>query len=81
LNGLEGMRMCLTADEVNPLCDECLAKCKEANRKGIEFKDEDMCVECRDLPRHYCFCCKIDQRVCEKDLDIIEGVCRPCREM
>lgn len=41
--------MCLSADEVNPLCDECFAKCKEASRKGIEFKDEDMCDECRGL--------------------------------
>ncbi len=46
--------MCLTADEVNPLCDECLVKLKEAHRRGIELKDEDMCEECTDLPRHYC---------------------------
>jgi len=73
--------MCLSADEVNPLCDECFAKYKEALEKGVELKDEDMCDGCRDLPNHYCFCCNTDQRVCERDLDIVEGVCKPCREM
>jgi cobalamin biosynthesis Co2+ chelatase CbiK len=54
--------MCLTADEVNPLCDDCFGKYKEAREKGIELKDEDMCDECRDLPNHYCFCCNTVQR-------------------
>jgi len=73
--------MCLNADEVNPLCDECFGKLKEADRKGVEFKDEDMCDECRDLPKHYCFCCDADQRCSEKALDIVDGVCKSCREM
>ena len=73
--------MCLSADEVNPLCDECLAKYKEASGEGVELKDEDMCDECRDLPNHYCFCCNTDQRLCEEDLDIVEGICKPCRDM
>ena len=72
--------MCLTADEVNPLCDNCFGKYKEAKAKGIDLKDEDMCDECRGLPNHYCFCCNIDQRVCEKDLDITDGICKSCRE-
>ncbi len=73
--------MCLSADEVNPLCDECLAKYKEAAEKGVELKDEDMCDECRDLPSHYCFCCNTDQRVCEQNLEIVGGICKPCREI
>ena len=73
--------MCLTADEVNPLCDECFGKLKESSRKGIEFEDEDMCDECRNLPRHYCFCCDTDQRCSEKVLDIVDGICKGCREM
>jgi hypothetical protein len=73
--------MCLSADEANPLCDECLAKWKQASKEGGEVKDEDMCDECRDLPNHYCFCCDIDQRLCEEDLDIVEGVCKTCRDM
>ena len=73
--------MCLNADEVNPLCDECFGKLKEADRKGLEFKDEDMCDECRDLSKHYCFCCDADERFSEKALDIVDGACRNCREM
>lgn len=73
--------MCLHADEVNPLCDECFAKWKEAKREGAELKDEDMCDECRDLPQHYCFSCDTDQRYSEEALDIVDGVCRRCREM
>ncbi len=73
--------MCLTADEVNPLCDECFAKLKEAGEKGIEFTDEDMCDECRDLPRHYCFCCGTSQKFSEEALDVVDGICRRCREM
>lgn len=73
--------MCLTADEVNPLCDDCFGKYKEAREKGVDLRDEDMCEECRDLPNHYCFCCETNQQFCKKDLGIIDGICKSCREM
>ena len=72
--------MCLSADEVNPLCDECFSKLKEAGKKGIGLKDEDMCDECGNLPKHFCFCCDTDQRCCEHDLGVVDGVCKRCRE-
>lgn len=72
--------MCLSADEIDPLCDDCLAQYKAATKKGIELKDKDMCEACRDLPSHFCFCCYIDQRACEGNLDIVQGVCKYCRK-
>ena len=72
--------MCLGQDERNPLCDDCFGKLKEAGEKRIEFKDEDMCDECRDLPNHLCFCCNISQRDFKEDLGIVDGICKSCRE-
>lgn len=71
--------MCLSADEVNPLCDDCIAKLKYLPDNQT-LTDEDLCDECRDLPKHYCFCCDMDQRYCQENLDIINGVCRSCRQ-
>ena len=74
--------MCLSTDagEVNPLCNRCFAKFNEAMDKVGEFEYEDLCDECKDLPNHYCFCCDADQRASQKDLGIINGICRHCRE-
>jgi len=72
--------MCLRAYEVNPFCDDCFAKINNLTNNQI-LTDEELCDECRDLPKHYCFCCDADQKYRKKDLDIINGVCRSCRQM
>jgi len=66
---LGGIKMCLTADETNPLCDECFAKLKS----GRKFK---MCNECREYMQHYCGYC-----MTHKPEEITkEGLCRECRQ-
>ena len=72
--------MCLSADEVNPLCDECFWKLKHLSANE-ELKDEDLCDDCRSLPNHYCFCCERDQMFFDEDLGIIDGICKHCGEM
>lgn len=68
--------MCLSADEVNPLCDECLGKLKE---KGDSFKDEDMCPTCKEMMTRYCSCCMTTFDTAE-EAKIVDGACAKCRE-
>ncbi len=67
--------MCLSADETNPLCDECFAKLKHLPA-GKEFTDEDMCQDCREYTKHYCSCCMTHK----KDEIVEGGCCKQCRE-
>ena len=48
--------MCLAADEVNPLCDECFAKEKSLSNN---FTDKDICTDCKSALKHFCWCCMI----------------------
>ena len=68
--------MCLSAGEVNPLCDDCFAKSEE---KGENFKDEDMCPECKELMKRYCWCCMKTYKTAE-EAKIVDGSCAKCRE-
>ena len=67
--------MCLSADETNPLCDDCFAKLKYLPA-GKEFTDEDMCPDCRRDMKHYCSCCM----TYKKDEIVEGGCCKQCRE-
>lgn len=67
--------MCLNADDVNPLCDECFAKYKA----GKLIEDKDMCKECRDLMKRYCWCCMVEYEI-EQEAGIIDGLCKKCRD-
>ena len=64
--------MCLTADEVNPLCDECFAKSKQLPPDG----DLEVCQICKEYLDHYCECC-MTYRYDEK---VEGGCCKQCRE-
>ncbi len=65
--------MCLSADETNPLCDECFAKEKSL---GSNFTDKDMCTDCRRVMKHYCSCCM----TYKKDEIVEDGCCKECRK-
>ena len=60
--------MCLSADETNPLCDECFAKLKS----GKKF---EMCPECLEYMKHYCSYCM----TYKPDEIMKEGLCSECR--
>ena len=72
--------MCLSTYEVNPLCDDCFAKLDNLADNQI-LTNEDLCGECRALPKYYCFCCDTDQRCCKEDMDIVDGICRSCGQL
>ena len=66
--------MCLSADEINPLCDECFARLKE-------YKGEDEftpCKHCQAFLEGLCMCCytRYDPPA---DGDIRDGVCKHCK--
>ena len=64
--------MCLSADEVNPLCDECVARYK---RLSVN-RELEVCEECKKFLEHYCECCM----TYKKDEIIKDGCCRQCSE-
>lgn len=64
--------MCLSADEVNPLCDECFAKLKHL-AKDKEFEP---CDSCKRFLEHYCQCCM----TYKKDEIMKDGCCKQCSE-
>ncbi len=63
--------MCIGADEVNPLCDECFAKLKYL-KNGEEFEP---CEHCKKSLEHYCECCM----TYKKDEMMENGCCKKCR--
>ena len=63
--------MCLRADEVNPLCDECFAKYKHLPPD----KDLEICDSCKKYLEHYCDCCM----TYNKDEIMEGGCCKECR--
>lgn len=67
--------MCLSADEVNPLCDECFAK----EKAGLIKEDRDLCNECRELMTRFCWCCMRSFRTAQEG-GVKESVCRECRD-
>ena len=62
--------MCLAADEVNPLCDECFAKYKYLSTDKFE-----PCESCKKYLEHYCECCMTYR----KDETMEGGCCKECR--
>lgn len=69
-----GENVCLTADEVNPLCDECLARLKMWEGPG-EFEP---CECCKGFLEGLCMCCYTRYDPPEEG-GIEDGVCRECR--
>jgi hypothetical protein len=67
--------MCLSADETNPLCDECFAKTKQAEHP----EDVVLCKECQKLLETQCGCCEVTYESKEEG-GIVNGVCKKCRE-
>ncbi len=67
-------KMCLNADELNPLCDECFAKEKSL---GSNFTDKDICTDCKSALKHFCWCCMISY----EDEIVEDGCCQKCREL
>ena len=67
--------MCLSADEVNPLCDECFAKYKADRIRG----DNDLCEPCRARMKRFCGCC-FNEYESPEEAGIVDGLCRQCRE-
>ena len=66
--------MCLSADDVNPLCDECFAKDKD----GQIEREEDLCESCRANLKCFCFCCMTMYPTPEEG-GFENGICRACR--
>ena len=67
--------MCLSADDVNPLCDACFAK----EKAGLVKKNGDLCNECRQMLTRYCACCMTLYN--SREEGGFEGeLCRYCRE-
>ena len=64
--------MCLSADELNPLCDDCFVR-QKALKAGERFEP---CEACKKYLKHYCSCCMVYKpgEVTE------EGLCRKCRQ-
>ena len=62
--------MCLSADDVNPLCDECFAK----EKAGLIASDKDLCKDCQERMTRFCWCCMTAFPTAEDG-----GVCRACR--
>lgn len=67
-----GIKMCLNADEVNPLCDECLTREKHL-KDGEEFEP---CEECKKHLKDFCWCC-----MCHRPGEVEDGICRNCRDI
>ena len=63
--------MCLAADEVNPLCDECFAKSKQLPADA----ELELCNSCKKYLEHYCECCM----TYKKDERMDGGCCKLCR--
>lgn len=67
--------MCLSADDVNPLCDDCFVK----DKAGLIESEDDLCDECRAMLKCYCGCCMTVYRTPEEG-GLENGICRRCRE-
>jgi len=63
--------MCLSADDVNPLCDECFWKLKHLK----ENEKFEPCEDCMKFLEHYCECCM----TYKSDEIMKEGLCKKCR--
>lgn len=62
--------MCLSADEVNPLCDECFAR-----EKHLKNEEEfEPCEECKKYLKDFCWCC-----MCSVPGEVEDGICGECR--
>ena len=64
--------MCLSADEVKPLCDKCVAK----HRRLPTDREFEVCENCKGVLEHYCQCCM----TYKKDEIIKDGCCQQCSE-
>jgi hypothetical protein len=64
--------MCLSAGDVNPLCDECFEKEQDAG------KDVELCSSCKELMTRYCWCCMTAYNT-KEEAQIEEGACLKCR--
>jgi len=63
--------MCIGADEVNPLCDECFTK-----EKNLQPGEElELCERCKETMKHFCWCCM----TLKQDEVIEDGCCKKCR--
>ena len=60
--------MCLSADEVTPLCDECFAKEKLP-------QNFEPCEKCNESLKHFCGCCLV-----HRPDGVEDGCCKECRE-
>ena len=67
--------MCLSAEEINPLCDECFVKYKEDKIES----DDDLCQFCRAYMKCFCWCCFTEYESPE-EAGIVASLCRQCRE-
>jgi len=66
--------MCLSADEVNPLCDECFAGCEEE-----AIHDEaGLCDGCQEIASKFCGCC-FQEYESSEEADLKSGLCWRCR--
>jgi hypothetical protein len=66
--------MCLSVDEVNPLCDECFVRDKE----GLIETEADLCSSCQGIASRVCWCCFLEYDSAE-DAQIMGGLCWRCR--
>lgn len=66
--------MCLSAADVNPLCDDCFAK----ERDGEIGSEDDLCESCRAMLKCYCYCCMTMYSTPEEG-GFEDGICRECR--
>ena len=75
---LRGQIMCLSAADVNPLCDECFEKTQ--NTKIINGKEEEvkLCPSCEELMTRFCGCCDTVYDT-KEEANLIDGVCKACR--
>ena len=64
--------MCLSADEVKPLCNKCLAKYGHLQAD----REIEVCDSCKKFLEHYCQCCM----TYKKDEIIKDGCCQQCGE-
>lgn len=68
--------MCLSAADVNPLCDECFAK----EREGLIGDESDLCDECRKMLKCYCACCMTLYKSREEGGFEDGDLCKNCRD-
>lgn len=67
--------MCMSADDVNPLCDECFAK----DKAGLIESEDDLCEECQAMLKCYCGCCLTMYPTPEAG-GVEHGICEACRK-